>query len=343
MPRSKSPAARGKASPRSRRSASPSSGRVARGKKGAALVALPFADYAPKATVRDDLRVLSSMWFGKIAGESHQDKLESFYKNQAELYDGYRQRMLHARPPMMSNLMVQPERKGKVVWVDLGGGTGANVEYMRDAITEGWFKKIVVLDLTPSLCAVAIKRAEERYSDVMEVICGDACDTTDKRLPPAGLTRRRRRCASDRSDTPLHDPPCRARLLTRRACPLAGTVDLVTFSYALVMIPDWRAAVANALRLLRPGGHLCVCDFTLLPEQGQARPPPPPLWPPAAAHPASRAHALAWWDGVAVGACAAVLAAGVCAGPRPSLCRAPVRARTAAGARPRAPGGGGEG
>ena len=35
------------------------------------------------------------------------------------------------------------------------------------------------------------------------------------------------------------------------------------------MIPDWRPAVSTALRLLRPGGHLCVCDFTVLPDQGQ--------------------------------------------------------------------------
>ncbi|KAJ1467288.1 hypothetical protein T484DRAFT_1859299 [Baffinella frigidus] len=33
--------------------------------------------------------------------------------------------------------------------------------------------------------------------------------------------------------------------------------------------PGGRLCVANALRLLRPGGHLCVCDFTLLPEKGQ--------------------------------------------------------------------------
>lgn len=49
--------------------------------------------------------------------------------------------------------------------------------------------------------------------------------------------------------------------------PAAGSVDVVTFSYALTMIPDWRAAVMNAKRLLKPGGHLCVCDFTVDPSQ----------------------------------------------------------------------------
>jgi S-adenosylmethionine-diacylgycerolhomoserine-N-methlytransferase len=38
-------------------------------------------------------------------------------------------------------------------------------------------------------------------------------------------------------------------------------VDLVYFAYSLSMIPDWRAALANALRMLRPGGVLAVVDF----------------------------------------------------------------------------------
>jgi len=30
-------------------------------------------------------------------------------------------------------------------------------------------------------------------------------------------------------------------------------VDVITFSYALSMIPDWKAALANAKRLLKKG------------------------------------------------------------------------------------------
>jgi betaine lipid synthase len=112
------------------------------------------------------------MWFGHIEGDTHQDRLESFYQNQAELYDGYRARMLHARKPMMTRLMVwsalawqwlatgavrpamhteafchqvERQRKGEVVWVDLGGGTGANVEFMSSAIDAGWFKQVGLL------------------------------------------------------------------------------------------------------------------------------------------------------------------------------------------------------
>jgi len=38
-------------------------------------------------------------------------------------------------------------------------------------------------------------------------------------------------------------------------------VDCVFFSYALTMIDDWRAALANAIAMLKPGGMLGVVDF----------------------------------------------------------------------------------
>jgi len=41
----------------------------------------------------------------------------------------------------------------------------------------------------------------------------------------------------------------------------AHPVDCVYFSYALTMIPNWRAAVANAIAMLKPGGMLGVVDF----------------------------------------------------------------------------------
>ncbi|MBX3652121.1 MAG: methyltransferase domain-containing protein [Burkholderiales bacterium] len=39
--------------------------------------------------------------------------------------------------------------------------------------------------------------------------------------------------------------------------------DCVYFSYSLTMIPEWRAALANALAMLKPGGLLGVVDFDL--------------------------------------------------------------------------------
>ena len=47
----------------------------------------------------------------------------------------------------------------------------------------------------------------------------------------------------------------------------AEPADIVVMAYSLTMIPDWRAALANALAMLRPGGQLAVVDFTLTPQQ----------------------------------------------------------------------------
>ncbi|EKX42471.1 hypothetical protein GUITHDRAFT_111444 [Guillardia theta CCMP2712] len=188
------------------------------------FVCLPFSEFNVQNNFSEDMQVLKSMWFSKISGSAHQDILESFYSPQAKLYDGYRSRMLHARPPMMKNL--------SIVWVDLGGGTGSSVEYMSNALDEGWFSSVVVLDLCPSLHKIAEERAK-KWPGIVKAVLGDACNQNEEGLPPA------------------------------------GSCDLVTFSYSLVMIPDWKGAIANALRLLRPGGRLCVCDFTVLPQKGQ--------------------------------------------------------------------------
>jgi S-adenosylmethionine-diacylgycerolhomoserine-N-methlytransferase len=47
-------------------------------------------------------------------------------------------------------------------------------------------------------------------------------------------------------------------------------VDCVYFSYALTMVEDWRAVIANAVAMLRPGGTLGVVDFYV----SSARPAP---------------------------------------------------------------------
>ena len=65
------------------------------------------------------------------------------------------------------------------------------------------FSKVVVHDLCEALCTTARKRVFSRgWSNFADVICGDA------QIRVSGFK--------------------------------AGTVDVVTFSYALSMIPDWR-------------------------------------------------------------------------------------------------------
>ncbi len=58
-------------------------------------------------------------------------------------------------------------------------------------------------------------------------------------------------------------------------------VDAVILSYALTMIPDWHAALANAVTMLKPGGVLGVVDFYVSPPHaaaGRARHGPLTRW-----------------------------------------------------------------
>ena len=58
--------------------------------------------------------------------------------------------LLFRRQPLVDNM---PAKEGNV-WVDLGGGTGANLEFFGPGIKK--FKKVVVVDLTPSLAGVSV-------------------------------------------------------------------------------------------------------------------------------------------------------------------------------------------
>ena len=58
-------------------------------------------------------------------------------------------------------------------------------------------------------------------------------------------------------------------------------VDCVYLSYALTMIPDWRAAIDNAIAMLRPGGRLGIVDFyvsSARPDAGLQRHGPLTRW-----------------------------------------------------------------
>jgi S-adenosylmethionine-diacylgycerolhomoserine-N-methlytransferase len=76
-------------------------------------------------------------------------------------------------------------------------------------------------------------------------------------LCPALLARARERWRDRANVTVVEADACRWRA--------EGPVDVAFLSYSLTMIPDWRAAIDNAVTLLAPGGRLGVVDFTLPP------------------------------------------------------------------------------
>jgi len=160
-----------------------------------------------------EARVLLQLARGSAGTGSHAERLQAFYGPQAAHYDAFRERLLHGREDLIRRLAPPP---GATV-IELGGGTGRNLEYFGPRLLT--FARIEVVDLCPALLEQARRRCA-RWPGVAQVIEADAA---------------------------TYRPPHPA--------------DCVYFSYALTMIPDWRAAADNALGMLRPGGLLGAVDF----------------------------------------------------------------------------------
>ncbi len=162
-----------------------------------------------------DLKVLYHLALKPVKGHDHAARMESFYAGQAEAYDDFRRRLLQGR----EELWQQIDAPQGGIWVDMGGGTGGNVEFLGDRVAR--LGKFYVVDLATSLLKVAAERAQARGWHNVQAVEADAT----------------------------------------KFCPAEGAADVVSFSYSLTMIPDWFAAIDNALRILKPGGRIAVVDF----------------------------------------------------------------------------------
>lgn len=119
---------------------------------------------------RSDMRVLWHLLSAKAkTGADHQERLEAFYSGQREAYDAFRKRLLHGRERLMEMLPL-PESGGRLV--DMGGGTGSNLEALGDRIRT--LENASVLDLCPSLLHVANERISQKGWTNVRAIHGDA-------------------------------------------------------------------------------------------------------------------------------------------------------------------------
>ena len=79
-----------------------------------------------------DLKILYHLAMKPIRGKDHAARMESFYAGQAEAYDNFRKRLLHGREQLWESIPTPPGG----VWVDMGGGTGSNLEFLGDRIEQ---------------------------------------------------------------------------------------------------------------------------------------------------------------------------------------------------------------
>ncbi len=152
-----------------------------------------------------------------------QQAMDRMYRLQRHIYDLTRKYYLLGRDHLIAELQA-PE--GAQV-LELGCGTGRNLIAAARAYPAAQFLGIDISDEMLKTARASIAKAG--LSGRVEVAQGDATAVAASSVPEA----------------------VRA----------AGGFDRVFISYALSMIPPWREALEEGLRLTRPGGRLSVVDF----------------------------------------------------------------------------------
>jgi len=128
-------------------------------------------------SLTSDLKTIVCCARGGGRGRTHAESLERFYGPQAAAYDDFRRRLLHGRRELYQRLPVPEDG----IWIEMGGGTGANLEALGSRI--GTLRHVYIVDLCPSLLQVARQRiAQQSWSNVTAV----EADVTTFR--PAGDT-----------------------------------------------------------------------------------------------------------------------------------------------------------
>ncbi|PQE06604.1 hypothetical protein CJF31_00009725 [Rutstroemia sp. NJR-2017a BVV2] len=185
-----------------------------------------------------------------------QDALESFYKAQAGVYDATRKRLLRGREDMLALVAAQLVNKAarerthdtRRIWVDIGGGTGWNIEAMSEFVSvPEFFSSVYLVDFSPSLCEVARKRFARLGWTNVKVVCQDARtfrleDHEEAEIGAVGFSRSPKFNYFSESQN-------------------AGGADLITLSYSLSMIPDFYSVIDSLSNLLAPSGTIGVVDF----------------------------------------------------------------------------------
>ncbi len=126
-------------------------------------------------TVFQDIHTLYRMALAPIRGKTHAQRLESFYGNQAKGYDDFRKRLLQGRKELIDELNISPGE----TWLDMGAGTGANLEFVADQVPD--FERVYLVDLCSSLLSVANERIAARGWSNVETVQADVATFTPSR------------------------------------------------------------------------------------------------------------------------------------------------------------------
>jgi S-adenosylmethionine-diacylgycerolhomoserine-N-methlytransferase len=133
------------------------------------------ADARPGSRLARDLRTIRTLVHGPHGAGDSRERLGAYYESQASDYDDFRDRLLHGREELVAALPLSPGD----VWVDLGGGTGRNLDFAREVVPA--LGAVYIVDLaTPLLDRARARAASHGWTNVATV---DA-DATTVDLPP---------------------------------------------------------------------------------------------------------------------------------------------------------------
>ncbi|KIY74282.1 S-adenosyl-L-methionine-dependent methyltransferase [Cylindrobasidium torrendii FP15055 ss-10] len=188
-------------------------------------------------TFTPQLRFIWHCFLAPIGASDQKSRLDKFYEGQAQVYDSTRNGLLRGRNTML-NLSaahlreLRKQSSGKrLVWIDIGGGTGWNIEQMDKHFPISEFDHVYLIDLCGPLLQVARTRFARRGWKNVTVLCQDATEF----------------CLPEWSE---------------KGMPSEGSVSFVTMSYSLSMIPNYYALLDRIEHVLDPAhGLLGVADF----------------------------------------------------------------------------------
>ncbi|KAJ7132836.1 hypothetical protein C8R43DRAFT_1206637 [Mycena crocata] len=118
-----------------------------------------------------------------IGLDDQKARLNKFYQGQADVYDTTRNKLLRGRNTMLAlsaahlrELRAASPHK-RLVWIDIGGGTGHNIELMNKhlPIMES-FDAVYLIDLCEPLLDIARKRFVKKGWTNVTVLCQDASE-----------------------------------------------------------------------------------------------------------------------------------------------------------------------
>ena len=117
--------------------------------------------------------LLLQFGFRPIRGDTHAQRLESFYHYQAESYDQFRQDYLRRREEIVSRVGLHQACH----WADFGCGTGHLLQVAGEAAKQ--CSRITMIDLSPSLLRIAQRRVVSNGFEHVELLEADVTKLPD--------------------------------------------------------------------------------------------------------------------------------------------------------------------